>query len=93
MKQPEGTYEGDFLNGEKHGKGIYHFAKGSRYEGDYFQGHREGHGTIYHGDGRIAYTGPLKKGLPHGRGSISSKDGKMIEAYWVEGIDSNLLPE
>jgi len=33
----------------------------------------------------------LKKGLPHGKGSIY-KDGKMIEANWVEGIDVNLLP-
>lgn len=91
MKEPEGTYEGDFLNGEKHGKGIYHFAKGSRYEGEYVHGQREGQGAIYHGKGQLAYKGLLKKGLPHGKGSIS-KDGKMIEANWVEGIDDSLLP-
>ena len=92
MKEAEGTYEGDFLNGEKHGKGIYKATNGTKYEGDYFQGFREGHGTIYQPTGQIAYTGMLKKGLPHGKGSMISKDGKMLEATWVEGLDSNLLP-
>jgi len=33
----------------------------------------------------------LKKGLPHGKGSVL-KNGNMFEANWVEGIDVNLLP-
>lgn len=29
-------YEGDFINGMFHGKGVFIWAKGDRYEGDFF---------------------------------------------------------
>lgn len=57
-------------------------------------GSREGKGTIFHGNGEIAYTGQVKKGLPNGRGSmISNKTGKLTQATWVDGIDASLLPQ
>jgi len=31
-------FEGDFVNGKKHGKGIYTFASGEVYEGDWENG-------------------------------------------------------
>jgi len=31
LKEPEGTFNGYFENGEKEGKGEYNYAKGSRY--------------------------------------------------------------
>jgi hypothetical protein len=34
----------------------------------------------------------MKKGLPHGKGSVF-KGGKEMNTTWVEGIDMNLLPD
>lgn len=31
LKEPTGTYRGDFIKGEKHGKGVYEFLNGLRY--------------------------------------------------------------
>ena len=41
---PDGTrYDGPFVNGAPHGKGIKAWANGTRYEGDFIQGHMSGH--------------------------------------------------
>ena len=75
LKETEGTYEGDFVNGEKEGYGVYTFKSGARYEGTYLNGQREGYGTIYQANGSKAYEGGMKHGLPHGKGKVT-KDGK-----------------
>jgi hypothetical protein len=36
--EPEGKYEGDFVNGEKEGNGTYTFKSGARYAGTYLKG-------------------------------------------------------
>lgn len=57
LDEPQGSYHGDFLNGHKHGYGIYKFKNGLRYEGEYRYGVREGKGTIYNHNNTIAYEG------------------------------------
>lgn len=47
MTEPNGIYKGDFMNGKKHGQGIYKFNNGLRYEGEYRNGVRSGNGIIY----------------------------------------------
>ena len=39
-------YEGDWINGKKHGKGIIVFKDGARYEGEFQNGSKHGIGTI-----------------------------------------------
>lgn len=90
--EPTGVYEGQFLSGDKEGRGVYRSENGTRYEGTYNNGYREGSGTIYNGDDSIAYKGEMSMGLPHGAGSVY-KGGNELKTTWVEGIDSNLLPE
>lgn len=31
-------FDGDFMNGYMHGKGIFHFENGDNYEGDWIKG-------------------------------------------------------
>ena len=45
-------YEGDFVNGQLTGKGVFFYKNGERYEGDFVNGCKEGYGTMYYPDGR-----------------------------------------
>jgi hypothetical protein len=51
------VYEGDFLNGDRTGKGIQHFPDGARYEGDHLKGQFHGNGILYGPDGKIIMQG------------------------------------
>jgi hypothetical protein len=41
------TYEGEFVDGKKNGKGKFSWSDGSYYEGDFVDGLFEGYGTYY----------------------------------------------
>lgn len=45
-------YEGDFVNGQLTGKGVFFYKNGEQYEGDFVNGCKEGYGTMYYPDGR-----------------------------------------
>lgn len=85
-----GTYEGDFVNGIKDGKGEYVATNGVRYVGDYRGDKKEGEGVLYNYDNSICYKGEFKNGLPHGKGTSFTK-GKEHVAIWNEGIDTSIL--
>jgi hypothetical protein len=40
------AYEGEWLIGNFHGRGIYTWADGDRFEGDYLNGQRHGRGIM-----------------------------------------------
>eukprot|EP00111_Clytia_hemisphaerica_P004026 TCONS_00011537-protein len=39
-------YVGDFLNGERHGYGVFHYASGAKYEGEWMSNLKHGHGKF-----------------------------------------------
>ena len=56
-KYPDGsTYEGDYKDDKKHGKGIFRYGNGDVYDGNYKDDMRDGldcspiHGDIYKGN-------------------------------------------
>ena len=53
-------YEGDFLNGRRHGKGTYTWAHGWKYEGEWDNHRMHGQGTIYDPDGRTIQEGMFR---------------------------------
>lgn len=75
MSEPLGVYDGDFVDGEKHGSGEYRSKVGNRYVGHYSHNQRTGFGTIYNYDNTVSYKGELKNGLPHGKGTIPNPHG------------------
>jgi radial spoke head protein 1 len=48
---PGNKYEGELVNGIKHGQGIYTFRSGARYEGEWKHGRRHGWGTMRYASG------------------------------------------
>jgi hypothetical protein len=49
----EGTYHGEVLNGQPHGKGILKFNDGSVYEGTFENGTRTGYGKMIWPNGEV----------------------------------------
>lgn len=86
-----GTYEGDFVNGVKHGDGHFNFVSNLKYVGEYKNGIREGKGKIINKNGSIAYDGEFKNNMPNGKGVAPTKSGELKEKLWVDGIDKDLL--
>ena len=48
-----GKYEGDFKDGQRHGKGTYIYPSGSKYVGEYKDDKKHGQGTYTWADGRV----------------------------------------
>ena len=55
-------YEGEFLDGKRHGKGKEYDHYGLRYEGEYLNGKRHGKGKEFAGDGSILFEGEYLNG-------------------------------
>ena len=55
-------YEGEYLNGEKNGKGIEYEHGILKFEGEYLKGKRNGKGKEYYNSGKLKFEGELLKG-------------------------------
>ena len=63
----EGTYEGESLEGQPHGRGTFVYAHGATYEGEWVQGKRHGAGRLVQADGG-SYVGEWREDMKHGKG-------------------------
>nr|ADD95793.1 hypothetical protein [uncultured organism MedDCM-OCT-S08-C288] len=87
-------YEGEYLDGKRHGSGTMVFPDGSVYEGDWARDAREGEGLYTYPSGDM-YAGHWKSNLKHGEGTYlyesnqdshlrgTWKDGEVDAAEWV----------
>lgn len=57
-------YEGDFLNGKRHGNGVISVNGSTRYDGEFKNGSLDGKGTLYRGE--YVYKGTFRKNVRHG---------------------------
>jgi len=78
-------YEGEFLNGRRHGVGNYAWPTGDRYEGHWKEGRQDGLGTYFWKTGS-KYEGMWKENKKHGFGSFLWPNGDKFEGEWEEGI-------
>jgi hypothetical protein len=62
------TYEGEYLEGVRHGYGTCVRSNGTMYEGDWAEGLEHGHGILTDAHDQILYEGEFYEGLIHGRG-------------------------
>ena len=93
------VYEGEILNGKRHGHGTYTWADGDTYEGDWKDGKRCGWGKlIQYGKSpsgetymKYSYDGEWLDGKEHGHGICVEGDfgwekmDKVFEGEWVNG--------
>ncbi len=93
------TYDGEMLNGKRHGHGIYRWADGDCYEGDFVNNKRTGYGRYEHYTDKwqtkhfcdLVYEGQWKDGEKHGKGVEKhympgvNEDVTVYEGEWVNG--------
>ena len=77
------TYEGGWLAGTMHGKGLLTFGDGSIYEGDFIRGRRNGFGRFVSANDE--YEGEWLDDLYHGVGVYTSPKGNQYEGRWHYG--------
>jgi len=74
------TYEGEFKNGKRNGKGKFVFDHGATYEGEVKDDKYDGYGKEVYSDGSY-YEGEFKNGKYAGHGKKYSSDGNLIDVY------------
>lgn len=93
------VYEGEILNGKRHGRGTYTWSNGDTYEGDWKDGKRCGRGKlIQYGKSprgetymKYSYDGEWLDSKEHGHGICVEGDfgwekmDKVFEGEWVKG--------
>ena len=76
-------YEGEVLNGLRHGRGQFLGSKFS-YEGMWKFGKRSGKGLAYYNAERTSYyDGEWLKGMRHGYGVLQYKSGNTYTGEWM----------
>jgi hypothetical protein len=82
---PDGSrYEGEWLNGKRHGQGRWSRLDGTIYSGEWKSDKPDGQGTLTLPDGK-KYTGGWKVGQQHGPGVVIQPDGTKRFGEWEEG--------
>lgn len=79
-----GRYEGEFLEGKRHGFGVDILPNGTRYVGQFRDNKREGQGTQTT-DYDTSHSGAWKGGLKHGPG-VYHRLGEILRGSWVDDL-------
>lgn len=75
------VYEGDFLNGKCHGKGIMSFPNGNKYWGDWTDNQRQGQGKMAYREGNT-YVGGFVESRMRGKGKMTYVNGDSYDGNW-----------
>ena len=80
-------YEGDFLDGKRHGNGIQYWIgglhEGESYLGEWKEDERDGYGIQIWPDGR-KYTGEWKNNRQNGKGVLTNATGDTYNGYFKD---------
>ena len=81
------VYQGDFVDGKKHGHGKNTFNSHpdfGEYEGNFDEGIMQGHGKMVFKNGNV-YNGDFHDDYIHGRGTMTFNDNTRYEGDWEHG--------
>ena len=77
------TYEGDFLDGKREGRGVYRYASnGEKYDGDYKENEKHGLGRMTYSKAG-EYNGFWENGRRHGEGVFNYTNGDIYSGNFV----------
>lgn len=84
-------YDGEWNNGEMHGKGIFQWTDGSSYDGEFIHGKREGQGKFLFPNGNY-YDGYWIAGKQEGVGTLYGRNKEELKkGVWKAGAFVNSL--
>ena len=72
-------YEGEYLNGERNGKGKEYYGKNLIFEGEYLNGNRNGKGKEYYYNGKLKYDGDYLNGKRWNGNGYDGNNNKIYE--------------
>ncbi|XP_013083053.2 MORN repeat-containing protein 1-like isoform X3 [Biomphalaria glabrata] len=75
-------YDGEWVDGKKHGHGKLLMKDGTFYEGQFTKGEITGSGYKYFATSNAKYTGEFLCGEMHGNGMMAYKDGSVYKGQW-----------
>jgi tRNA A-37 threonylcarbamoyl transferase component Bud32 len=75
-------YEGEVLNGQRDGYGIYYYQNGDKYEGIWSKNKKHGMGSMCYKDGNM-YIGQWQNSEKHGTGVFYYKTGEKYEGEFL----------
>ena len=86
VKPTGATYEGTFLDGQKHGTGTQIYPNGTRYEGEFAKGFEHGQGkkTYLSKEGQSSFTGRFRFGRKDGPGTMVHVDGTSEKGNFLD---------
>ena len=79
------VYEGEVLQGLRHGQGEFRWPSGQRYKGPWVQDQAQGKGTLRFANGNL-YEGTVDDGVPQGKGVMIYAGGEIFEGQFVAGV-------
>lgn len=77
------VFDGDFVDGKLHGKGVCVFANGDVYRGDWRENARHGVGEYRLAGDRGSYAGDWRDNRRHGRGKFVDANGSTYDGDWL----------
>ncbi len=82
------TYEGEFLEGKRHGRGKLKLSNGDFYEGQFRNGAFNGTGKYTFGNAQaVKYEGEFVNGQAHGEGKITHlQTGSVYTGKFVNNM-------
>lgn len=78
------VYEGEVVDGFRHGRGTVTWTDGATYEGQWLKNLKEGHGIYTDKHGNV-YDGQFKDDRMHGKGVYTYADGRVFVGMWKDG--------
>lgn len=82
FKYPGGSYEGNYANNKRNGKGRDEDDAGNIFEGDYLNGDFV-RGTVTYANGD-KYIGEMKDDSRNGLGKLITRNGRVWEGRWID---------